>query len=1086
MIANTFIKRPVTAIVISIVLVITGAVCIINLPIDQYPDITPPIVQVNGQFTGADAQTVEQTVATPIEEQVNGTPGMEYMQSNSTNNGLMTMNVTFKIGTDIDVAALDVQNRVSIATPLLPAVVSRLGLTVRAVNPSMLMMVAIYAPKNTHNITFLDNYTNIFVQDALLRVPGVGSINRFTDDFSMRIWMNPDKMASYSLTPSDVIAALNAQNVQVAAGTAGVPPQSSSQTYELGILVNGRLSKVPEFEKIIVKTIPSTGELVYLKDVARVELGKFTFSSNSFVDGKRASYLQIYQAPGSNALETAKGIYSTLAKLKQTFPADVEYSVPFESVTVVKVSMQDVVGTLLKTLGLVAIVVFLFLQNWRSTLIPVLAIPVSIFGTFCFFIPLGFTINTLTMFGFVLAIGIVVDDAIIVVEAVQHYIDHDKMSAKEATYQAMKDISAPVIAIALILAAVFVPVGFIPGIVGRLYQQFAITIAISVIISAFIALSLTPALCTLLLKPTETGKEAKGLNKWFGKFNDWFQLVTDKYTNGVKRSIQAARYIIILLVCICIGTYFLFQSKPSGFIPSEDDGNLYVTYQLPPASSTAASVDVMSKVMKVVGSTPGVAHYAALSGLNVVTNASNSNNGTIYCQLAPWEDRSESSEQVPGIISVMQKRIADAGIKNADIQVIQPSPLPGVGTTVGFSMQIEQRSTTDDIHKFETVVNKFVAEANKNPAINKAFSFFTAHTPNYNLTVDREKCEKLGVNVSDVFTTIQAFMGSLYINDFTTYNRTFHVVVQADTAFRSNISAMNKYYVRNQAGTMVPLGTLISYSPTEAAPLISHFNIFRTAEIDGASSPGYSSTDALAALQQLAAKTLPEGYTYEFSGLSYEEVKAGSTTIYIFLFSITFVFLFLAALYESWSVPFSVLLAVPIGAFGAILALIFVPSLTNNVYAQIGLITLIGLAAKNAILIVEFAKVRVDRGEDLLQSTLDAVSLRLRPIIMTSLAFILGVLPLVLATGAGAVARRTIGFTVLGGMLAASTIAIFVVPVLYVVITRFSYGKAKLEYLKSIHQELMEKEKKVEEQNIDPELEYEIQKSRELSNTEKA
>ncbi|MGI4803529.1 MAG: efflux RND transporter permease subunit [Janthinobacterium lividum] len=1086
MIANTFIKRPITAIVISIVLVLTGAICILNLPIDQYPDITPPIVQVNGQFTGADAQTVEQTVATPIEEQVNGTPGMEYMQSNSTNNGLMTMNVTFKIGTNVDVAALDVQNRVSIATPLLPAVVSRLGLTVRAVNPSMLMMVAIYAPKNTHNITFLDNYTNIFVQDALLRVPGVGSINRFTDDFSMRIWMNPDKMASYSLTPGDVISALNAQNVQVAAGTAGVPPQAPSQAYELGILVNGRLSKVSEFENIIVKTVPASGELVYLKDVARVELGKFTFSSNSFVDGKRASYLQIYQAPGSNALETAKGIYTTLAKLKQTFPSDVAYSVPFESVTVVKVSMEDVVWTLLKTLGLVAVVVFLFLQNWRSTLIPVLAIPVSIFGTFCFFIPLGFTINTLTMFGFVLAIGIVVDDAIIVVEAVQHYIDHDNMSAKEATYQAMKDISAPVIAIALILAAVFVPVGFIPGIVGRLYQQFAITIAISVIISAFIALSLTPALCSLLLKRTDTDKKGKGLNKLFDKFNAWFDRITAKYTSGVKMSIQGARYIIILLVVICIGTYFMFQGKASGFIPSEDDGNLYVTFQLPPASSTSQSVDVMSRVMKVIGSTPGIAHYAALSGLNVVTNASNSNNGTIYCQLAPWDQRNKSSEQVPGIVDVMQKRIADAGIKNADIEVIQPSPLPGVGTTVGFSLQIEQRSTTNDIHQFEKVVDRFVADANKNPAITKAYTFFTAHTPNYNLNVDRQKCEKLGVNVADVFTTIQAFMGSLYINDFTTYNRTFHVVVQADTAFRANISAMNKYYVRNQAGTMVPLGTLISYSPTEAAPLISHFNIFRTAEVDGSSAPGYSSNEALTALQKLAAKDLPEGYSFEFSGLSYEEVKAGSTTIYIFIFSLTFVFLFLAALYESWSVPLSVLLAVPIGAFGAILALLLVPSLTNNIYAQIGLITLIGLAAKNAILIVEFAKVRVDRGEDLLQSTLDAVSLRLRPIIMTSLAFILGVLPLVLATGAGAVARRTIGFTVLGGMLAASTIAIFVVPVLYVIITRFSYGKEKLEYLKAHHDELMEKEKKVEEQNIHPELEYEIQKSRELSNLNQA
>jgi len=816
--------------------------------------------------------------------------------------------------------------------------------------------------------------------------------------------------------------------------------------------------------------------------VARVELGKFTFSSNSFVDGHRASYLQIYQAPGSNALQTAKGVYDELAKLKQTFPSDVTYSVPFEAVTVVKVSMEDVVGTLLKTLGLVGIVVFLFLQTWRSTLIPILAIPVSIFGTFCFFIPLGFSINTLTMFGFVLAIGIVVDDAIIVVEAVQHYIDHDKMSPKEATYQAMKDISAPVVAIALILAAVFVPVGFIPGIVGRLYQQFAITIAISVIISAFIALSLTPALCTLLLKPTDESKKNKGLTKYFTKFNNWFQRITDSYTEGVRRCIDAAKYIVILLVCVCIGAYLMFQAKPTGFIPSEDDGNLYVTYQLPPASSTVAATNVMQQLMKVVGTTPGVAHYAALSGLNVVTNASNSNNGTIYCQLAPWDERSKSTEQVPGIVGELQRRIDSAGIKNAAVEVIQPSPLPGVGSTVGFSMQVEQRSTNDNLQQFETVMNKFVADANKDPAITGSYTFYTAHTPNFNLTVDREKCEKLGVNISDVFTALQAFMGSLYINDFTTYARTFHVVVQADTAYRGMISDVDKYYVRNQAGTMVPLGTLVSYSPTVAAPLISHFNIFRSAEIDGSNKPGYSSTQALDALQKLAAKDLPTGYAYEFSGLSYEEIKAGSTTIYIFMFSITFVFLFLAALYESWSVPFSVLLAVPIGAFGAILALICVPDLTDNVYAQIGLITLIGLAAKNAILIVEFAKVRVDRGEELLKSTLDAVSLRLRPIVMTSLAFILGVLPLVLATGAGAVGRRTIGFTVLGGMLAASTIAIFVVPVLYVIITKFSYGKEKLEYLKAHHKELMEKARKVEEQNIDPELEFEIQKSRELNN----
>jgi len=1080
MIANTFIKRPVTAIVISIILVITGTICIAVLPIDQYPDITPPLVQVNAQFTGADAQTVEQTVATPIEQQVNGTPGMEYMQSNSTNNGQMTMNVTFGIGTDIDIATLDVQNRVSIATPLVPSVASRLGITVRAVNPSMLMMVALYSPKGTHNITFLDNYTNIFVQDALLRVPGVGTITRFTDDFSMRIWMNPQKMAAYSLTPQDIINALNAQNVQVAAGSAGVPPQLPTQTFEIGILVNGRLSKPSEFQNIIVKTVPATGELVYLKDVARVELGKFTFSSNSFVDGWRASYLQIYQSPGSNALRTAEGIYKELAELKKFFPADVEYSVPFESVTVVKVSMQDVVSTLLMTLGLVAVVVFLFLQNLRSTLIPVLAIPVSIVGTFCFFIPLGFTINTLTMFGFVLAIGIVVDDAIIVVEAVQHYIDEKGMSPKEATYYAMKDISAPVVAIALILAAVFVPVGFIPGIVGRLYQQFAITIAISVIISAFIALSLTPALCTLLLKPTKIRKEARGINKLFYRYNTWFERVTDKYSSGVKKSIKSSRFVLVLLLCVLIGAVLLFRHKPTGFIPSEDDGNIYVTFQLPPASSTAASVNVMSQIMKVVSATPGIAHYAALSGLNVITNASNSNCGTIYCQLKPWDERHGSDEEVPCILDVLQRRIADAGIRNANVEVIQPSPIPGIGASVGFTVQIEQRSTNDDLHAFEKVVNNFITEANKDPAIANAYSFYSAHTPAYNLSVDREKCEKLGVNVGDVFTTIQAFMGSLYINDFTTYNRTFHVVVQADTVFRGMISDMDKYYVRNQSGQMLPLGTLISYQPTETAPLVSHFNIFRTAEVDGVPATGVSSTRALDALKKTAARVLPTGYTYEFSGLSYEEVKAGSATVYIFMFSITFVFLFLAALYESWSVPFSVLLAVPIGAFGAILALELVPRLTDNVYAQIGLITLVGLAAKNAILIVEFAKVRVDRGEDLMASTLEAVRLRLRPIVMTSLAFILGVLPLVFASGAGAVARRTIGLTVLGGMLAASTLAIFIVPVLFVLITRASYGKKKLEYLKAHHEELMEKARKVEAQSIDPELEFEIQKSRDL------
>jgi hydrophobic/amphiphilic exporter-1 (mainly G- bacteria), HAE1 family len=1078
MIANTFIKRPVTAIVVSLVLIISGIISIDNLAIDQYPQITPPSVGINGSYTGADAQTVEQTVAIPIEEQVNGTPGMEFMQSTNTNTGGVNIRVTFEVGTNVHIAALNVQNRVGIASPLLPAVVSKLGLTVRASNTTQLMLVAIYSPMGTHDITFLDNYTNIFVADALLRVPGVGDVSARADNFSMRVWMNPDKMASYGLMPSDVIAALNAQNVYIAAGAAGSPPQDNTQTNEYTILVNSRLNKATEFNNVVIKTIPSTGQMVYLKDVARVELGKFSFSANSFVDGKRASFLQVFQAPGSNALETADNVYAVLEQLKKSFPADVGYAVPFEAVTIIKVSMREVVKTLLQALALVGFVVFLFLQNWRSAIIPVLAIPVSLLGTFCFFIPLGFTINTLTMFGFVLAIGIVVDDAIIVVEAVQHYIDEQHMSAKEATYRAMKDISAPVVAIALILAAVFVPVGFIPGIVGRLYQQFAITIAISVMISAFVALSLTPALCTLLLRPTRITKDAKGINKLFFRYNIWFERVTDKYANGVRKSIKGSRYIVILLICICAGAWYLFKTKPSGFIPPEDGGRLFVTYQLPEASSTTQSVELMTKLMKVVGSTPGVTHFAAFSGFNILNGGANSNNGTMFCTLKPWDERKEAGEKIPGILNVIKQRVIAAGIKNANVVVIPPPPIPGIGQAAGFSMQIQQGNTSDDIHAFESVVKKFVAEAHKNPAISTAFSYYGAHTPSYNLTVDREMCEKLGINISNVFSTMQAYMGSLFVNNFTLYNRTYHVVVQADTAFRALVSNINKYYVRNAAGQMVPLSTLISYQEIETAPLITHFNIFRSAEVDGSTPQGYSTGEGIEALKQTAAKVLPRGYTYEFSGLSYEEIKAGSKTIYIFIFSISFVFLFLAALYESWSVPFSVMLAVPISAFGAILALTCVPLLTNNVYAQIGLITLIGLSAKNAILIVEYAKVRVDRGEELLRSTLEAVRLRLRPIIMTSMAFILGVMPLVLATGAGAVARNTIGITVLGGMIASTSISIFIVPVLFVLFTKFSYGRKQLAYLQAHHEELMEKEKKVESQNIDPALEYEIEQAK--------
>src|ERR1035437_7473243 len=682
MIADTFIKRPITAIVISMVFVIVGTLSILNLPVSQYPDITPPVVQVSSQYTGADATTVEQTVTTPVEIQVNGVPGMNFIQSNSTNDGRSTLNVYFDIGTNVDIATTEVQNRVNIATPILPDEVKRLGITVRRRNPSGLLNVAIYSPNGTHNIQFLDNYTNIFVRDALLRVKGVGDIFARADDFSMRIWLNPDKMASLRLTASDVLNAVQEQNVQVAAGSIGTPPQPAGQPFEYTARVNGRLSSVDDFKNIVVRTNPVTGSIVYLKDIARVELGKFNYSG-------------------------------------------VAYKVPFESVTVVKESIKEVVKTLLEALALVVLVVFIFLQDWRSTIIPVLAIPVSIIGTFIFFIPLGFTINKLTLFGFVLAIGIVVDDAIIVVEAVRRYMEEQHLTSKEAAHKAMADISGPVVAIALVLAAVFVPAGFLPGIVGRLYQQFAITIAISVLISAFIALSLTPALCSLFLKPHELNQSSRGLNYLFFHFNKWFYKRTEGYTKNVRTAIKNSRYIVILLILIILGAYVMIIKKPTGFIPLEDEGRVYITFELPEASSTSRTVEVLKKIMDVLGETKGIDHYSAISGLNVVSGATKTNSGTIFCQLKPWDDRKKKSD---------------------NIIVIAPPAIPGLGATGGFTFELQQRESNDDIKTFERNVNAFMAAANKRPEIARAITFFNARTPNYQLTVDREKCKKMGVS----------------------------------------------------------------------------------------------------------------------------------------------------------------------------------------------------------------------------------------------------------------------------------------------------------------------------------------------------
>ena len=1046
MIADTFIKRPVTAIVISIVIVLVGLIALTTLPVAQYPDITPPTVTISGNFIGADAQTVEQTTTTAIETQVNGTPGMTYISSNSTGSGQSSINVNFEIGTDVNIAALDVQNRVSVALPSLPDAVRRLGVTVRKRNPSIMVALALYSPNGTHDANFLGNYANIYLKDALQRVKGVGDIVSRADDFGMRIWLNPEKLANLSMTTTDITAALTEQNLQVAAGTVGGNPQPNIQTFEYSVLTNSRINTKEQFENIIVRTIPSTGTIVYLKDVARVELGKFDYGSNAYVNGKPAAFVLIYQAPGANALDTYEGITAALTEIKKTFPKDVDYMIPLETVSVVKVSIKEVLKTLAEALLLVVLVVFLFLQNWRATLIPVLAIPVSLIGTFIFFIPFGFTINTLTLFAFVLAIGIVVDDAIVVVEAVQHYIDHAKMSAKEATRAAMKDISGPVIAIALILAAVFVPVGFVPGIVGRLYQQFAITIAVSVLISAFVALSLTPALCSLLLKPSkDEGDKKNVLDKFFAWFNKGFGKMNASYTRGVGKWIRATPLVLIMLLCLFVGLFFLFKNKPSGFIPSEDEGRLFVTYEMPEASSTTRSKQMLLKIMQRIQAIPGVRIVGGLAGLNIISFSNKSNVGTMFVNLQPWDDRESKELQLQGIIAEIQKRTAD--IKEARILAIAPPAIPGLGATAGFTFELQQTTSTDDIKQFEVVARKFLGEVNKRPEIGGAFTFFTTRTPAYQADVDKEKAKTLGVSVADVYITMSTLLGSSYVNDFNLYGRNFRVVAQGDSSYRSSIGELSKYYVRNSQGGMIPLGSLLTTKVIENPSLISHYNIYRSITINGSPRPGISSGQAIDALREVAAQTLPTGYGYEFSGLSREEIKAGDSTLTIFAISIVFVFLFLAALYESWSVPFSVLFAVPIGAFGSILVLTFLPALTNNVYAQIGLITLIGLAAKNAILIVEFAKERVDRGVDIIVATLQAVDLRLRPIIMTSLAFILGVLPLAFASGAAAVSRQTIGWTVFGGMLAATSLAIFVVPVLFVLITKLSYGK-KLKRLR--------------------------------------
>jgi HAE1 family hydrophobic/amphiphilic exporter-1 len=1038
-----FVKRPKAAMVLSLVLVILGVVSLLSLPVTQFPPITPPSVSVRGIYTGADALTVEEAVTTPLETEINGTPGMDYMTSSSTNNGAVSVNVTFELGTNIDIAALDVQNRVGIAEPRLPEAVRRLGLTVRKRNPGLFMLIALQSPEGTHDPAFLDNYMNIFVRDKILRVEGIGDATAITKDFSMRLWLNPDQMVLYGLSPDDVTAAIREQNVQVAAGAVGAPPQYDAQAFEYTVFVDGRLEDPEAFADVIVRSDPATGALVRLRDVGRVELGTFNYGNQSLTNGEPTAILILYQAPGSNALETAKGVYATMDELAERFPPDMTYLIPFESVSIVKVSIQEVVNTLLIALAIVALVVFIFLQRWRATLIPVLAIPVSILGAFIFFTPLGFTVNTLTLFGFVLAIGIVVDDSIVMVEAIEKNLQEDPDGGPAtAARKALDQVATPVITTSLILVAIFLPVAFIPGLTGQLYRQFAVTISLSVLLSSLVALTLAPALAVKLLKVRNDDDKSGWTGKIFGPFNRGLEKMTEGYRKTVKTAIRYSWLTLGLLLGIIIACYFLFQVEPTGFVPPEDGGRIFVTFELPEAASNTRTLEVLDVIMNTLDTIPEIANYTGVAALNAITFTNRSNTGTVFVQLAPWSERTEKEQSIFALVGRLNAEL-NRKIIDARVVVIPPPPIPGLGSTSGFSFILQDRGGNSTVQEFETQLQKFLGAVNQREEIAGAFSFFTAQTPSYELIIDRVQAKKLGVPLANIYRTVQTYLGSSYINDFTIYGRTFRVVAQADTAYRTSIDDLSEYYVPNVTGEMVPLGNLISYELTSSAPLISHYNLFRSASISGSAAPGFSSGQALAALQEEAAN-LPPDFGYEFSGLSRQQVQAGSTTLLIFIFSIVMAFLILVALYESWTVPFSVLMAAPVGIFGAMLTLWFFGDINNNIYAQIGLITIIGLAAKNAILIVEYAKKRVEGGQEIKEATVEAAGSRLRPILMTSATFVFGMIPLALASGAGANSRRTIGWVVIGGLVAVTALAIFFVPVLYAKITAWAYSDEEL------------------------------------------
>jgi len=1036
--SHFFIDRPIFAAVVSILITLIGGVAYFALPIAQYPEIAPPSIAVSAQYSGASAEVVAKTVATPLEQEINGVDNMLYMTSQSTSDGRMSLTVTFKLGTDLDTAQVLVQNRVAIAEPRLPQEVRNIGVNVTKQSPDLLMVIHLLSPDDSRSQLYLSNYATLHVRDVLSRIDGVGDARIFgARDYSMRVWLNPEKLAARELTAGDVVAALRAQNVQVAAGVINQPPVPQPGAFQLSVETQGRLPDADAFGNIIVKA--QDGRVTRVRDIGRVELGAADYTLNGYLDKTVAIPLGIFQRPGSNALETSDQVIAAMEELSKSFPAGVKYDIVYNPTVFISQSVEAVFHTMAEAVILVIVVIVLFLQNWRASIVPIVAIPVSLIGSCMVLAALGFSINNLTLFAMVLAIGIVVDDAIVVVENVERLI-REGHPPREAAHLTMDEVGGALVAISLVLGAVFIPSAFLSGITGQFFRQFAVTITTATAISLIVSLTLSPALCALLFKPHEEGHERKKgifsrvIGGFFGGFNRGFDWVATKYGQMTGRLVRMAVVMLAIYAGLIGLTIYQFGRAPTGFIPNQDLGYLINIIQLPPGSSLARTDEVARKVVDIVLDQPGIAHAVPIVGLDGATFTNAPNSAVVFTPMDPFEERAEEGLSADAIIGSLNQKFA--AIEDALLISISPPPVRGIGTTGGFKMEVQDTQGGDPA-QLAAVANELAAAANQTPGFARVFTTFDTGTPKVYADIDRVKAEMLGVPVQNVFEALSVYLGSVYVNDFNFLGRTYRVTAQADGEFRQDLHTIANLKTRNNQGEMVPLGSVATFENITGPYRIEHFNIFTAAAVQGSTVPGYSSGYAIEAMERLADQVLPDGYSYAWTELAFQEKQAGDTAIYVFLAAVVFVFLLLAAQYESWSLPFSVILIVPMCLLAAITGLIL-RGMDVNILAQIGFVVLIGLAAKNAILIVEFAKQNEEEGEDRFEAVTDAARVRLRPILMTAFAFILGVLPLMIAQGAGAEMRQSLGTTVFTGMLGVTFFGLIFTPIFYVVVRKFA------------------------------------------------